>query len=362
MSDKDNILKLLKTIDNCIEKLNKKRHRKINFKHLFYTRFLGISQNFGVEISTSHLQNVSKIKVSYQSVQKAIKNYSFDLGNSLKGNLIRLFPKSNRRFLAVDGSTGRLNKSIGLKDTNFKLTKNGTYTKSLITTVYDVDNKLPIFMNLRGSRDERSAFLDCLKYLRQGDCLIFDRGYYSASLEEELKQKGIDYIFRLKCNSSIIKNPPAGAKIVTFSVRNTTYFILTSLKVSEDSNFYSNLYHKRWEVEEWYKKFKYQLGGNFFTQKSLDSVLEVMNWQQIVTIIYAYLDLSAPKVNNKGAMSYGKEIALILSFNAENRADNLLELLGHVKISLKSFRRPNRHFERKSITYSGKWYITNAKK
>ena len=346
-----------------LEKQNNKksRHRKIDLKHLLYARFLAVSQNFGAKISTSHLQNTAKVEFSYQSIQKATKKYSLDLSNALMGKLISLFPKSNRRFLAVDGSNGRLNKAIGLKNKDFKLTKKNSYTKSLITTIYDIDNKAPIAMNLRGKRDERSAFLDCLKYLRKRDCVIFDRGYYSEQLEKQLRTEEIDYIFRLKSNSSVINNPPAGAKSVSFTKGQTTYFLLTSLSVSEDCNFYSDLYHKRWQVEEWYKKLKHQFGGNFFTQKTLEAVSEVINWQQIIEIIYAYLDLVAPKINNKGAITYGKEIVFHLALGDKNSHIVLLDLLGHIKTSLKSVSRPNRHFERKSITYTGKWYIKSNK-
>ena len=104
----------------------------------------------------------------------------------------------------------------------------------------------------------------------------------------------------------------------------------------------------KWFIKDlWIKE---SLNGKFYTQTSLKSVLEVLDWQLLIN---AYLNLLAPRLNNKGVLSYAKEIGKCLAFNNKY---SLLRILKHLEHTLSEKKRLNRYFERKSIIDGGRWY------
>ena len=218
MCTKNKVNQLTNTVKNVIESFNrrKSRLRKLNYSHLFFVKLLTVAQNYGIKIATSHL----KVKVSHQSLHKMSQLYGLEFVKQLNLSIRKLFPLGKRRFLAVDGSRISMNKKIAHKESCFQLTKSGSYTTSLLTSVYDIDNKIPVALNLTGHHNERDGFLDCLDHLRKGDCLIFDRGYYSYDLLKKLKERELDFIFRIKSNSKLLKEPLNGTRTVSYLIGN----------------------------------------------------------------------------------------------------------------------------------------------
>ena len=89
-------------------------------------------------------------------------------------------------------------------------------------------------------RDERNE--EQIKYLRAGDTVIFDRGYFSNDIIENLNKKGINYIFRLKYNKKEVqhmKNNNLNSYI--FKTKNVNYKINDS---EEDYHLFTNLIYK----------------------------------------------------------------------------------------------------------------------
>ena len=73
--------------------------------------------------------------------------------------------KCKNRY-AVDGSKARLHSS--LKDNGFPLAPSQKYCQALISTVFDVDRKIPIQNDITNNMNERSVFSDqIVKYLDQ---------------------------------------------------------------------------------------------------------------------------------------------------------------------------------------------------
>jgi len=106
------------------------------------------------------------------------------------------------RIINVDGSFLNLHKnSYGYEYAS----DNKNYCKAIISCIYDIENKIPINYYLFKQRNERDAFKQQIKYLRKGDIVIFDRGYFSYDIIDILNNKGINYIFRLKNNKKEVK-------------------------------------------------------------------------------------------------------------------------------------------------------------
>jgi hypothetical protein len=66
--------------------------------------------------------------------------------------------------------------------------------------------------------NETNGFLNQLSYLSSNDIVIFDRWYYSDSLNKKLDENKIGYIFRMKSNSKFFKKMNLGkSQMVTFN-------------------------------------------------------------------------------------------------------------------------------------------------
>jgi len=74
------------------------------------------------------------------------------------------------------------------------------------SSIYDIERKIPFNYELsNGHEGERVVLIRQLKYLKEGDTLIMDKGYYSLELLKELKERKINYIFRMKKSSTHVK-------------------------------------------------------------------------------------------------------------------------------------------------------------
>ena len=88
---------------------------------------------------------------------------------------------------------------------------------------------------------------------------IFDRGFYSKLMIDHLELNGYKYIIRIKKNLKIISNNNNDKlRIVKYKIKQSEYYLITNLI---DTNLFSdmdisNLYHKRWSIEEYFKYIK----------------------------------------------------------------------------------------------------------
>jgi len=248
------------------------------------------------------------------------------------------------------------------------LTPSKSYTDALLTTIYNVDQKIPYGWHLSGHHNERKGFLAILNDVARGDTVIFDRGYYSQELVTNLERKGIHYIFRLKMNSKlsrlegddvIIKGSQRRA---FYRIKGTTYSLLSNLGSKIAINKLGDLYHSRWKIEEWYKTLKTQLKGKFYPQKTLLRVQQKLEWQQIVYSVHRLLCQDATKVSemkksqNISSLYVAQnaiEIAKCIYHQKWELLENMIVFLRYNCISIEV---KGRHYPRKGIIDGGKWY------
>ena len=194
---------------------------------------------------------------------------------------------NGHRIFAVDGS--KLNLPRQLIDSGYRTPSHKVYyPQGLVSTLYDLQTRIPIDFDLAAHGDERKTALAHLSCLGAGDVVVYDRGYYSYAMLYEHVERRLEAVFRLQKNAGSVfdqfmqsaatdqvvevhpsrksklkvrqRYPDAECRairvrLVKYTVAATTYTLATTLL---DVRQYpieelSNLYHARWGIEELYK-------------------------------------------------------------------------------------------------------------
>jgi hypothetical protein len=261
-------------LNGAIENINKsivKRQRKLNFKDVFYYLLTKCGNDYSYDAITCEFKQKSLSNASKQSYIKFRKKINSEILDKLSQDLYNFcFPVKDVnkyvRYVAVDGS--HINLSRKLKD-HFKIDKFNTHCFCLLSCLFDINNNTPIKYNLFKDFNERNALIQQLEYLKKGDVLVRDRGYYSNELLQCLHNNGFGYIFRLtnackitqylKNNDDVTINLDYNKKIkvrlVKYVIEDVAYFLCTSI-FDEKIDFLKKMYWKRWNIETHFRKSK----------------------------------------------------------------------------------------------------------
>ena len=106
------------------------------------------------------------------------------------------------RKFAIDGT--RLSLPASLSEKGYKHTSEDGICESLLTVVYDINNKIPFCLNHTKKLSEKQGFLGIINNFPVNSILIFDRGYFSEELKNILIEKKLKYIFRLRDESKYV--------------------------------------------------------------------------------------------------------------------------------------------------------------
>lgn len=385
------IKELQKILNTNIKNINDKiikRDRKINFKEILYGSIYKCINNTSYQDVSSRI-NLDFIK---RNIDKTITNTAFikkrnnipneyflDINDSFVNYI---FKNDNKpRIYAVDGSFINLFKNFDKYDFMYA-SKNETYCQGIISCLYDINNKMPINYFLLKTKDERKAFRNQIKYLRYGDTVIFDRGYYSYDLVEKLELIGVNYIFRLKSDKKEVKimnkdnitdftfiNKKINNRIVHYRVDNSEedYYLLTNLNKSLDE--LKDLYWRRWQVEIHFKESKYNLSLKTINLKTENSLMQEIYIHNLIFILYYYFKIddenpilkSKYKINNKvGIKIFSENIIYLLIYN--KITDKCFKIIKKIIIiigkNLQYVQVIKKNNERKRIRPYAKWYFS----
>lgn len=188
---------------------------------------------------------------------------------------------NGRRVFAVDGSKIPLQRSEELEFA-FGVPDPGYCPQILLSVLLDVCAKMPVDLEIGpyGSC-ERGHLLGMLASLTKGDILVLDRGYPSHEVLQALVAADVDFLIRVPASHSFSaidelrqsgrddgtfwfeppeKGSPADWRPLELRVvriagpEGSESFFVTTLKRSEFSRTQlRELYHMRWEAEEFYK-------------------------------------------------------------------------------------------------------------
>lgn len=380
----NNNLKILSnTIKNKVNEINNEitlRKRKINFKDILFQMCLyNSNKNKSNSSALSDLLIKTKIDVSKTAILKKRNKVTPVMLQNLNNSLLNLIYNNNRpRFIAVDGTVLNVSKRLALE--GFPMNPNQTYCHAFVSSLYDVNNEILINLNLRNLYDERTQLIEQLQYVKIGDTLIMDKGYFSWDLVKELHSRGINYLFRSKDNLLILRfleneeekkiilcyndGTRISIKVVKYIVEGSLFYMFTSLTEFSIDNI-KMLYHKRWNVETNFRDLKHNLSLIELKSRSKNSIYQDILIHNFLFLINSYLynNLNATtkenyKINRKNCLNIVINEILFFLLYSEHSKQKLNEMNRICKIIKKDLIlvEPNRHYIRKRIKPDSKWY------
>jgi len=269
--------------------------------------------------------------------------------------------------------------SISNIKNGFRQIQNGKHCQGLLTLIFDVQNQIPFGYQLTKNTNERVAFDDLLMKIdnssvRRKDLFIFDRGYFSSKLVEQVFSLNTDFLFRLPCHLNIVKQlemSGSNDQLINYkgkSIRIIKYQIPSKLKIVKNNegpkqfklikpmnNYYlattltdqianpieviKQFYHMRWSIEECYKKIKSKFNSGTFHSVLLNGVeceMAVQQFSLIITRLFIGLMRNATKyqINSKICSNIiGDHILPMLMFDNQKTSylKNISDVIGRLE-------------------------------
>lgn len=297
-----------------------------------------------------------------------------------------------RRVFAVDGMKVNLQRSPDL-EAAFGVPEGSYCPQVLVSVLLDVCARAPVDVEVSPfATSEREHLLAMLPSLAAGDIVVLDRGYPSHEILQTLVQEGIDFLTRVPSSHTFAAidelresggddclvyvdppdgSPPEWTRLTLRAVRlrgpdGTESFFITSLRRSQFSRGQlRQLYHMRWEAEEFYKLFKGPyIGQGQFRSKSPAGIKQEIHALILFLAIARVLMATAAKATGADYDSLSQKAAvlglaayvtrLFLSADQDFALRELHALIQRIaKIPYK--RRPRRSFPRVSHRPRLRW-------
>ena len=231
-----------------------------------------------------------------------------------------------RRVLATDGSKYNLQRHQDLHQA-FGTPRGAHCPQVLVSVLYDVCAKIPVDLRIDPfGTSERLHMLDMLSHLEEGDILVLDRGYPSHEVLQALDRAKIDYLIRVpssntfevidlmneidgedyrlpidlpaRCPSEWKRLRPRVVKL-TNNNGEESFFLTSLLRNKFSVEDLRELYHMRWEEEEFFKMAKSAyIGQEQFRSKSPSGVIQEIHAQMLFLAISRYLLMQAAEAND----------------------------------------------------------------
>ena len=110
------------------------------------------------------------------------------------------------RILAVDGSKITLPRELAQH--GYRLPNDGAhYPRGMVSVLYRLHDRLPVDFDLFNHENEREAALAHLDHAGQGDVIVHDRGYFSFAMALAHRERGLDFVFRIRANATPPSTP-----------------------------------------------------------------------------------------------------------------------------------------------------------
>lgn len=332
------------------------RHRKLTMKqtvaYLLYSR----KRSMDLDLSAIQRQipDIEFPDVSRQAVSKARKGILPDLFKELFDEQVETVYKHvscsknwfGYRVFAVDGSTLEIPLSADTAAEFGAVTSSNNHdvfwVEGLLSTIYDVFLDLivdgQIYAKGTGEREPAREHWTRLKELdlAESALLIFDRGYYSKELYEDLVSNGCHVLMRLNKANKFAKlgdddlswiatsanGRPVPYRVVKVplpqkSKEENEYLITSITDPSITSSMLYTLYFERWNIETKYRELKEWWELEEFTGTSCNSVEQELYinllFSNIAALIKAEADnIVAQKVFLKNKWAYQSKRTFII--------------------------------------------------
>lgn len=299
---------------------------------------------------------------------------------------------NGRRVFAVDGAKINIQRAPDLEEA-FGVPDGAYCPQVLVSTLYDVCAKIPVDLRVSPYAScERQDLLEMIEHLDPGDVLVLDRGYPSHAVFQALREAGIDFLIRVPASNSfkaidifrssggedyrVLIDPPKGSPeqwsaLDLRAVKLTNddgeeSFFLTTLRRSDFClPDIRELYHMRWEVEEFYKLAKSDyIGQGQFRSKTPSGIVQEIHALTLFLSISRFLMATSAESDGRDIDEISQKAAvlatadyvarLFLKGDENAAAQRLRDLLRRIA-EHRYKKRPGRSFVRRSFKPGPKW-------
>ena len=299
-----------------------------------------------------------------------------------------------RRVFAVDGTKINLQRSPDLAR-DFGVPESAHCPQALVSVLLDVCTKAPVDLAISPfASSEREHLLALLPSLAAGDVLVLDRGYPSHEVFQELAANGIDFLVRVPASHTFAAvdelregpgddyiyhfDPPERSpeswtrltlRVLGITIDGSTSYFVTSLRRKDATRAQiSQLYHMRWQAEEFFKLMKGDyIGQGQFRSKSPAGIKQEIHALVLFLAIARLLMLTAAKSAGVDYQSLSQKAAvlglaryltrLLLETHPERAVDHVQRLLRHALTACEK-PRPGRRAPRISYRPRLRWSAT----
>jgi hypothetical protein len=244
-----------------------------------------------------------------------------------------------RRVFAVDGTKINLQRGADL-EAAFGVPDGAYCPQVLVSVMLDVCAKAPVDLEIDSfASGEREQLFKMLPSLEQGDVLVLDRGYPSHEVLQLLTQSMVDFLIRVPSTSTFgvvdelresdgddylyhvdppEDSPPEWTRLTLRVVRmrapdGVESFFITTLRRSDFSRRQlRELYHMRWEAEEFFKLLKSPyIGQGQFRSKSPVGIKQEIHALVLYLAVARVLMAAAAKANDTDYGSLSQKSAVL---------------------------------------------------
>jgi hypothetical protein len=327
-------------------------------------------------------------------------------------HILNAMPRiDGRRLLAIDGAKVNVPRSKSLREM-FGCPKGGRYgervhqPQMLVVLLVDVLTRTPIaHVVYPHNGSEREGAKDLLKFVCPGDILLFDRGFHSRVLLEEIvKMKNVHFIFRMcggkrswrelraaqkQCTDNANVMIEISGKLIPMrslsfvhgsgrphrGTRKERMHLLTNLPRQRfRCRRIRELYRARWGIETMIRDFKITLDGENFHARSPNGIKQELKVIYLVLGLAALCDVAArieaglqtdEPLDSRRKESNRIAILEILAVVISMAATKLACCRGREALRCVGRRarpkRPNRRFDRKCKGPFGRWKLYSGK-
>jgi hypothetical protein len=362
------------------------------YQHLL-AGFWDEARSYGLELPVdTPVSAASFCTARHKITPQLLRQMLHDLASVSRETAFKSQRWFGRRVFAVDGTKINLQRSPDL-EAAFGV-PDGCYCPQVLASVLlDVCAKTPVDVEVSPfASSERADLLAMLPRLERGDVLVLDRGYPSHEVIQALVARGIDFLIRVPSANTFAVvdelresdgddylyhvDPPEGSpsqwgRLTLRAVRlqrpdGTESFFFTTLRRRDFSRAkLSNLYHMRWEAEEFYKLLKGPyIGQGQFRSQSPEGIRQEIHALVLFLAIARMLMVTAAKASGTDYDSMSQKSAVLglaayvtrLFLAAEpERALHELNALLHRIARVPYKRRPRRAYPRVSYRPRLRW-------
>lgn len=217
---------------------------------------------------------------------------------------------------AIDATTISLNIN-DFSWAKFRTTKSGVK----INTKYDINNSVPDFLFITNANEHENNTLSSMK-LKEGDTVVFDKGYCNYKQFGDFCKQNIYFVTRLKNNAAykvikenkiedktilideiieftgeaVKKNCPSQLRRIRVLDEKTSEAITILTNIFDENAVYiGKLYRARWNIEIFFKTIKQNLRIKKFYGQSENAVKTQIWIALIVYILYLLLKQQCTK-------------------------------------------------------------------